>query len=194
MTAAGERGRHQDSMGVEKATTVEMCAAVAQRWEVRDARPADAPAAAAAVGELLVELGGRVPPPAALEAETRALIADPAVGILLLATSDACSRYGHKRRIEGEVVGVLAASWGRAIHVPGRYLTIQDLWVHGEWRSVGVGARLLDALAERAADAGVPRIEVGLPRESFAAIGATERFYRANGFKPLSPRLRRLLA
>ena len=31
-----------------------------------------------------------------------------------------------------EIVGVLSASWQRALHVPGRYATIQDLWVDGE--------------------------------------------------------------
>ncbi len=38
------------------------------------------------------------------------------------------------------------------------------------------------------------RIEVGLPRETFAAIGATEAFYRVNGFEHLGPRMRRLLS
>jgi hypothetical protein len=40
---------------------------------------------------------------------------------------------------------------------------------------------------------GVGRIEVGLPRETFAAIGATESFYLGNGFERLGPRMRRLL-
>jgi GNAT superfamily N-acetyltransferase len=88
---------------------------------------------------------------------------------------------------------VLAASWGRALHVPGRYLTIQDLWVRREWRSAGVGAGLVEALADRGAAEGVRRIEVGLPRESFEAIRATERFYLGTGFELLGPRMRRLL-
>jgi GNAT superfamily N-acetyltransferase len=154
---------------------------LATDWKVREATTADVPAAAAAVAELLGELGGQAPEPAALEAEARALVEDPAVGLLLVATGGE------------EVVGVLAASWGRALHVPGRYLTIQDLWVRHEWRSAGVGAGLVDALAVRAAAAGVPRIEVGLPRESFEAIRATERFYLGNGFEPLGPRMRRLI-
>jgi GNAT superfamily N-acetyltransferase len=156
--------------------------AVAADWKVREATIADVPAAAAAVAELLVELGGRVPDQPALEAEARALVEDPAIGILLLAGD-----------VAGGVVGVLAASWGRALHVPGRYLTIQDLWVRSDWRSAGVGAGLLDGLADRAAAEGLRRIEVGLPRESFEAIRATERFYLGNGFEPLGPRLRRLL-
>lgn len=182
MSPADQRGRLFASMGGQKSTTVEPDAP-SERWEVRGAGFADVPVAAAAVVELLVELGGRVPDAAALEAETRALVEDPAVGVLLLALpTDG-----------GEVVGVLAASRGRALHVPGRYLTIQDLWVRREWRSAGVGAGLVDALADRAAAEGVGRIEVGLPRESFEAIRATERFYLDNGFEPLGPRMRRLL-
>ena len=45
----------------------------------------------------------------------------------------------------------------------------------------------------RGLQGGVPRLEVGLPQESFAQLAATERFYRDNGFTPLGPRMRRLL-
>jgi GNAT superfamily N-acetyltransferase len=191
---------------------------VATDWTVREASVADVPAAAAAVAELLVELGGRVPEASALEDEAQALVEDPAVGILLLATSPPLTRraselrglYGTENSDAGGsdseagrpnseagvgdgIVGVLAASWGRALHVPGRYLTIQDLWVRGEWRSAGVGAELVEALADRATAEGVRRIEVGLPRESFEAIRATERFYFGAGFEHLGPRMRRLL-
>ncbi|HVQ60324.1 MAG TPA: GNAT family N-acetyltransferase [Solirubrobacterales bacterium] len=154
---------------------------VATEVRVREATRGDVAAVADAVEELLLELGGRRPDRAAVEAEVTALIDDPAVGILLLAEA------------EGETVGVLAASWGRAIHVPGRYLTIQDLWTHPDWRSRGVGADLVEAVAAAARAAGVSRIEVGLPRETFAAIAATRGFYERNGFEQLGPRMRRLL-
>jgi GNAT superfamily N-acetyltransferase len=150
-------------------------------WSIRAAAAADVAAVAGAVEELLLELGGRRPERAEVEAEVRALVEDPAVGVLLVAEAD------------GEIVGVLAASWGRAIHVPGRYLTIQDLWVHGDWRSGGVGGGLADAVAALAREQSVGRIEVGLPRETFAAIRRTEAFYEANGFELLGVRMRRLL-
>jgi len=118
----------------------------------------------------------------ALEEAVRRLAGDPEAGALLVAEDD------------GEVVGVLAASWQYAIHVPGRYGTIQDLWVHPEWRSRSLGRELIMALVREASEAGVPRLEVGLPQESFANLGATERFYRENDFKPLGPRMRRLLS
>jgi len=148
---------------------------------IRQARQADVTSFAAAVGELLEELGGSCPEPAALEAEVGAQLDDPSVAMLLVAEAD------------GEIVGVLAASWVRAIHVPGRYGVIQDLWVRRDWRSRAIGAELVAALAELAGEQGVARIEVGLPRESFAAIEATTAFYARNGFEPLGPRMRRLL-
>ncbi len=91
----------------------------------------------------------------------------------------------------GSLVGVLGMSWQSAIHTPGRYALIQDLWVHREWRGRGVGAGLLAALFELARGRGAVRVEVGLPRESFAGIAATEAFYIANGFTALGPRMRR---
>ncbi|HEX4668916.1 MAG TPA: GNAT family N-acetyltransferase [Solirubrobacterales bacterium] len=151
-------------------------------WTVRPTRAADADAVADAVEQLLVELGGRRPPRAELETEIQAVLKDPGVGALLVAEAD------------GEIVGVLSASWQRALHVPGRYATIQDLWVDDEWRSRGVGAGLVDELVALCRQQGVARIEVGLPRETFDAIRATEAFYLGNGFEQLGPRMRRLLA
>jgi GNAT superfamily N-acetyltransferase len=148
---------------------------------VRAAKVSDAPAVALAVEELLLELGGDRPSTAALENAARQLIQDPEAGALLLAEAGTL------------VVGVLAASWQHAIHVPGRYGTVQDLWVHRVWRSRAVGRKLIDALVVVAGEQGVARLEVGLPQESFDQIAATERFYLANGFQPLGPRMRRLL-
>ena len=148
---------------------------------VRAAAPEDVAAIAIAIEQLLVELGGRRPPRAELEAEIEAALADPAIGATIVAEA------------EGEIVGVLSASWQRALHVPGRYATIQDLWVDPERRSDGLGAALVDELADLCQAQEVVRIEVGLPRESFDAIRATEAFYQRNGFEQLGPRMRRLL-
>ncbi len=134
-----------------------------------------------AVGALLVEIGGTPPAAAAMAATARALLADGDAGVLLLAEAD------------DELVGLLAASWQTAIHVAGRYALIQDLWVHPGWRGRAIGADLLAALSDLAGGRQIARIEVGLPRESFAGLAATEAFYRANGFTPLGARMRRLL-
>lgn len=149
---------------------------------VRAATADDAPAVANAVEALLIELGGERPSTTALEEGVRTLVADEDAGALLVAEH------------EGAIVGILAASWQYAIHVPGRYGTIQDLWVHPDWRSKALGRELVLALVREAAEVGVPRLEVGLPQESFAGLDATERFYRENDFTPLGPRMRRLLS
>lgn len=154
---------------------------VATQAAVREAGPADVEGVAAAVEALLVELGGRRPERSELEAEVRALLDDPEGGSVLIAEAD------------GRIVGVLSAGWQRAIHVPGVYATIQDLWVDEGWRSRGVGAELVEAVASQARTRGVSQLEVGLPRETFAAIASTESFYRRNGFEHLGPRMRRLL-
>ena len=148
---------------------------------IREATAADVEDVATAVESLLLELGGGRPERLELEAEARALLEDPAGGSVLIAEAD------HK------VVGLLSASWQRAIHVPGVYATIQDLWVDGAWRSRGVGAELVEAIASQARARGVSRLEVGLPRETFAAIASTQSFYERNGFEHLGPRMRRLL-
>jgi GNAT superfamily N-acetyltransferase len=154
---------------------------VAIESTVREAGAGDVEGVATAVEALLAELGGRCPARSELEAEVRALLEDPEGGSVLIAEAD------------GKIVGVLSASWQRAIHVPGVYATIQDLWVDEGWRSRGVGAELVEAIASQARARGVGRLEVGLPRETFAAIASTESFYRRNGFEPLGPRMRRLL-
>lgn len=152
-------------------------------WRVREASARDVPAVAAAVAELLVELSGKGPPATELEEATRELARDREAGALLVAEAGG----------EDGIVGVLAASWQHAIHVPGRYGTIQDLWVHPEWRGKAIGRDLIEAFCDLARREGAKRLEVGLPRESFAQIGATEAFYRANGFEHLGPRMRRKL-
>jgi len=161
----------------------ERAAGTGAEWRVREATGKDVPAVATAVAELLVELSGGGPGAAELEDATRKLAGDKGEGTLLVAEAGG----------EGRIVGVLAASWQHAIHVPGRYGTIQDLWVDPKWRSRAIGRDLVEAYCEIAREAGAQRLEVGLPRESFERIAATEAFYGANGFEHLGPRMRRKL-
>ncbi len=170
-----------DGTQIEPEAAAPPAPTAAPSWTVRTASSADVAAAAGAVEELLVELGGERPTMPALEAAAQALVDDPGAGALLVAEAG-----------EG-IVGVLAASWQHAMHVPGRYGTIQDLWVHPSWRCRAIGHDLVEALVEVAREEGIGRLEVGLPKESFAAIRATEAFYLRNDFSPLGPRLRRLL-
>jgi GNAT superfamily N-acetyltransferase len=166
-------------------------------WEVRPARSEDAADVAAGVAALLAELGGTPPPHAAIEAEAYAHIDDPALGIVLVALAndptEVSSQLSPHSDENCELVGVLTASWARAIQIPGRMLTIEVLWTRRGWRDQGVGAGLVEALATVAAAEGAARVEVGLPRETFDSLRATERFYLANGFERLGPRMRKAL-
>jgi GNAT superfamily N-acetyltransferase len=152
-----------------------------QGWFVRAAVHKDAGAVAAAVHALLEELDGTPSPLEALEAATHALVDAPWEGTVLVAQAG------------DRLVGVLAASWQMAIHVPGTYALIQDLWVDPAWRGRAVGASLMRALVDVARARSMERVEVGLPRESFKRFAATEAFYRSNGFMANGPRMRRLI-
>lgn len=155
---------------------------VTPSWHVRNATVEEVAAVATAVRELLLELGASPDSLPALEAVVRALLDDPAAGAVLVAQ-------------EGDqIVGVLAASWQIAIHVPGRYALIQDLWVHPRWRGQAIGRDLLEALFALARARQIARVEVGLPSESFPRIRATESFYLDNGFAQLGARMRMVLS
>jgi GNAT superfamily N-acetyltransferase len=160
-------------------------------WRVREARRDDVPDIANAVATLLEELDGTSISSSTLPADhrlgpmedtVRALLGDPEAGALFVADA------------EGSLVGLLASSWQMAIHAPGSYALIQDLWVHQAWRGRGVGRALIAELLDLADGRGVTRLEVGLPLESFARFDATEAFYLSNGFTPNGPRMRRLLS
>lgn len=151
-------------------------------WKVRAAAREDVAGVVAAVRELLVELGGSPGSESAMELAAHDLLDSPWAGAVLVADA------------EGELVGVLAASWQTAIHAPGTYALIQDLWVREDWRGRSVGAALLEALFELARAKRFARVEVGLPKESFARFAATEGFYLSNGFIANGPRMRLGLA
>ena len=151
-------------------------------WRLRTADLDDAEHIAGAVQRLLVELDGTPGDLDSMTLATRALIRHDELGVIFIAESDRA------------LIGLLAASWVHAIHVGGRYALIQDLWVDPAWRSRDVGKTLLIAISELARDHHVPRLEVGLPVESFDGFSATHSFYLANEFEPNGPRLRRLLS
>lgn len=151
-------------------------------WRVRPATARDSGAIAEAVRALLLELGGKPAPASAIEAAARALLEDRGSGALLVAEEAGVG-----------LVGLLGASWQSALHIPGRYGLIQELWVHPSWRGREIGSDLLDAVFALARELRIARLEVGLPRDGFAGIAATEAFYRGNGFKLLGARMRALL-
>ena len=117
--------------------------------------------------ELLLELGGTPPPRPAIEAAARALIDDRDGGALLVAEAERASIVGvlgascAARDARAGALRADPGSLGRTILARGR----------------AIGGALIAALFELARAAGIARIEVGLPRESFADIRATEAFY-----------------
>lgn len=149
--------------------------------DVRTADARDLPAVAASIRELLQELGAEPPSAEHLEAEARALVENPDAGGVLVAD------------YEGEIVGVLGYSWQRAIRVPGRYGTIQELWVAPHHRANRIGARLIGQLAQLAREQGIERLEVGLPSERYPELVATEAFYADNHFTGIGLRMKRLV-
>jgi predicted N-acetyltransferase YhbS len=152
-----------------------------EAWSVGPAEDSDLQGACRAVRLLVEELGSQPPDPGASLDAARALLEDPDAGLLIVA------RSGR------EIVGVLAVSWQTAIHVPGRYALIQDLWVAPSWRGRRVGRELIVAICAEAAKRSIGRVEVGLPPPRFAALAATESFYARNGFCTVGPRMRRLV-
>jgi GNAT superfamily N-acetyltransferase len=151
---------------------------------VRPAEAGDARAVADAVAALLVELGATPPDAEAMEDAARAVIA---VDVALLAEAPA----GDRGTV---VVGVLAASWITTVHAGGMYGLIQDLWVDRARRSDGIGAELMSSFCALAEARGATRIEVGIPRDTFAALADTRRFYERNGFEVVGARMRRRVA
>jgi GNAT superfamily N-acetyltransferase len=154
---------------------------LAADWVVRAAVEADAESVAAGVHSLLVELGADPPAPERLAEAARTILADPHAGMVFVAQAG------------DDVIGVLSASLQQAIHVPGRYATVQDLWVDPAWRGHLIGAGLVDALVAAAGEDGLKLIEVGLPKASYRRLEATEGFYLANGFTAVGPRMRRVV-
>jgi ribosomal protein S18 acetylase RimI-like enzyme len=151
---------------------------------VRGATVADAADVATGIHELVIELGGSDRSVTALQEAARALIENADAGILMVAEAEAEYRQ--------QCVGLLAASWVFAINLLGRYATIQNLWVHRDWRSQAVGRHLMQAFLELAKQQGAIRIEVGLPDEDFLHVEVSEAFYEANGFERMGPRMLRV--
>ncbi|HXQ01070.1 MAG TPA: GNAT family N-acetyltransferase [Solirubrobacteraceae bacterium] len=150
-------------------------------WDIREATHADVPAAAAAINQLLEELGGKAGDLEELERVAHALVDDGSAGVLLVAEN------------LNEIVGVLGVSWQIAIRIPGRYGLIQEMWVHPAFRGMTMGGDLVVALFDIARRQGVRRLEVGLPAEHYPHLDATEAFYVNNGFTTIGTRMRRLL-
>ncbi len=84
-------------------------------------------------------------------------------------------------------IGVLTLNECSAIYAGGQFGEISELYVAPDYRSIGVGARLVGAAAEFGRERGWPDLEVGAP--GVPIWQRTVDFYLRNGFEEVGPRL-----
>jgi GNAT superfamily N-acetyltransferase len=84
-------------------------------------------------------------------------------------------------------VGVVMLNECAAIYAHGIFGEITEIYVSAEYRSAGVGARLIDTTIEFARSRGWSLIEVGAP--DVPRWQKTVEFYIRNGFREVGPRL-----
>ncbi len=149
---------------------------------IRRAAAADSDRVAATASRLLEELsdgaGGR--DLEQLAAVARELLQDGAVAAWL-ALDD----------VEGRPVGLITVNACAAIYAGGRFGEISELYVDPDYRSSGLGQRLIDAACDFARAKGWPRLEVGAP--DLPRWRRTVDFYRRCGFEEVGPRLKLIL-
>ena len=92
---------------------------------------------------------------------------------------------------EASLIGVITLTIQEAIHVGGAYVLIQDLWVHPNYRSHGVGAKLIEAVETYSRERKLTDLEVCLPRHRFPNFPRTYHFYESCGFAEIGPRMRK---
>lgn len=126
-------------------------------WEVRPAVPTDAPV----ISGLLGQLGYRVP---VAHIDLRISAGD----VSALVAED-----------EARVVGVLGYSTRRHLHRDALVTSIDSLVVDAAFRSLGVGAALVNAVCERARGLGVGMVDL----HSHISRTGARRFYERQGFE-----------
>jgi GNAT superfamily N-acetyltransferase len=98
---------------------------------------------------------------------------------------------GHQGDVSEPVVfATLAESF--AVFAGGRYGIINELWVRSDQRSAGVGARMIDHLAEFGRLRGWKRIDVSAPQDP--SWDRSLEFYLARGFQRTGRKLKLMLA
>jgi ribosomal protein S18 acetylase RimI-like enzyme len=147
---------------------------------IRRAAAPDAPRVLAGVQALLDELRGEHDDLGAAGLHvTETLIDDPGSYVFLAEDPD-----------HSPLLGVITATTSPAIRAAGTVAVIQELWTSPACRSQNVGRRLIDELIAATRNAGITRVEVGLPHPTFSAFDRTEAFYRGAGFESMGPRMR----
>ncbi len=90
-----------------------------------------------------------------------------------------------------EMVGILTVTETFAIYANGNYGIINEMYVHPDYRSEGVGSRLIEAIKDYGRRKGWARIDVTAPESE--RWERTRRFYEKEGFVFSGPKLKFLL-
>ena len=88
-------------------------------------------------------------------------------------------------------VGVVTVAESFAVYAGGRYGIINEMYVAPDYRSAGVGARLIEAVEALGRARGWRRLDVTAPES--ARWSRTRRFYERLGFTLVGPKLKLLL-
>lgn len=142
--------------------------------EIRAAEPRDAAAVAQMACALTDEISQRLGVQHfALEAERSAKLC---AGLL------AAGRYGALLAWHGsQPLGFAGFSESFALYAEGAFATIQEFYVHPDWRSRGIGAALIAATARLAQERGWRRLELCTP--PLPDFQRSLDFYAAQGFE-----------
>ena len=92
---------------------------------------------------------------------------------------------------DGKIIGVMTLVETFAIYANGNYGIINEMYSDPEFRSVGVGAALIDAAKEYGKAKGWERIDVTAPESE--RWQRTRRFYESQGFAFTGPKLKFVL-
>lgn len=150
---------------------------------IRMASNADVNVVADLVHKLLSELRPPTSPPPNLNSVRRSAssVLDPVVGVWAFLAEDE----------RGGPLGILTLNECASIYAGGKFGVISELYIEPQFRSAGVGPRLLNAAIAFGRSRQWGRLEVGAP--SVPRWNRTVSFYRANQFEEVGPRLRRML-
>ncbi|WP_379138103.1 GNAT family N-acetyltransferase [Paenibacillus sp. sgz500958] len=153
-------------------------------WIIRSAHQGDCRNVLQGIRRLLAELRNveEVTLPAESEQAYQYVIEHPGEGAVWIAEASS---------LPDSIAGLITVSIVNSIHVGGKYTLIQELWVHPDFRSSGIGEQLIKRVEHYCEDNGTANLEVCTPKKSFVNFAKTLSFYMNNGFEELGPRLKK---